>query len=194
MTHTRENALELLKRHNKDDGHVKHALAVEASMVFFAEKMGGDVEKWGMAGLLHDIDWEEMQETPERHTIEGARWLAEEGYPEDIVRAVLAHGWGLCSEVKPESDMEKVLFTVDELTGLVMTAALVRPSRSVQDLEVKSVKKKWKDKAFAKGVNRELIVQGAEMIPMPLYTVIEWVILAMRRIEPELGLGIPANA
>jgi putative nucleotidyltransferase with HDIG domain len=194
MTHTRENALELLKRHNKDDGHVKHALAVEASMVFFAEKMGGDVEKWGMAGLLHDIDWEEMQETPERHTIEGARWLAEEGYPEDIVRAVLAHGWGLCSEVKPESDMEKVLFTVDELTGLVMTAALVRPSRSVQDLEVKSVKKKWKDKAFAKGVNRELIVQGAEMIPMPLDTVIEWVILAMRRIEPELGLGIPANA
>lgn len=194
MNFTRENALDLLKKHNKDEGHIKHAFAVEASMKFFAEKMGGDVEKWGMAGLLHDIDWEEMQETPERHTIEGARWLSEEGYPEDIVRAVLSHGWGICSDVQPENDMEKVLFTVDELTGLVMTAALVRPSRSVQDLEVKSVKKKWKDKAFAKGVDRELIVKGAEMIPMPLDTVIEWVILAMRRIEPELGLGSAAGA
>ena len=194
MNFTRENALDLLKKHNKDEGHIKHALAVEASMKFFAEKMGGDVEKWGMAGLLHDIDWEEMQETPERHTIEGARWLSEEGYPEDIVRAVLSHGWGICSDVQPENDMEKVLFTIDELTGLVMTAALVRPSRSVQDLEVKSVKKKWKDKAFAKGVDRELIVKGAEMIPMPLDTVIEWVILAMRRIEPELGLGSAARA
>lgn len=194
MNFTRENALDLLKKHNKDEGHFKHALAVEASMKFFAEKMGGDVEKWGMAGLLHDIDWEEMQETPERHTIEGARWLSEEGYPEDIVRAVLSHGWGICSDVQPENDMEKVLFTIDELTGLVMTAALVRPSRSVQDLEVKSVKKKWKDKAFAKGVDRELIVKGAEMIPMPLDTVIEWVILAMRRIEPELGLGSAAGA
>lgn len=194
MNFTRENALDLLKKHNNDEGHIKHALAVEASMKFFAEKMGGDVEKWGMAGLLHDIDWEEMQETPERHTIEGARWLSEEGYPEDIVRAVLSHGWGICSDVQPENDMEKVLFTIDELTGLVMTAALVRPSRSVQDLEVKSVKKKWKDKAFAKGVDRELIVKGAEMIPMPLDTVIEWVILAMRRIEPELGLGSAAGA
>lgn len=194
MNYTREDALNLLQQHNKDEGHIKHALAVEAAMKYFAEKMNGDVEKWGLAGLLHDIDWEEMQTTPERHTIEGARWLSEEGYPEDIVRAVLAHGWGICSDVKPESDMEKVLFTVDELTGLVMTAALVRPSRSVQDLEVKSVKKKWKDKAFAKGVNRELIVQGAEMIPMSLDIVIEWVILAMRRIETELGLGAAAEA
>ncbi len=194
MNYTREDALNFLKQHNKDEGHIKHALAVEASMKYFAEKMNGDVEKWGLAGLLHDIDWEEMQNTPERHTIEGARWLSEEGYPEEIVRAVLAHGWGICSNVKPETDMEKVLFTVDELTGLVMTAALVRPSRSVRDLEVKSVKKKWKDKAFAKGVNRELIVQGAEMIPMSLDTVIEWVIFAMRRIEPELGLGAAAEA
>lgn len=102
---------------------------------------------------------------------------------------MLAHGWSICSDVKPESDMEKVLFTVDELTGLVITAALVRPSRSVRDLEVKSVKKKWKDKAFAKGVDRDLIVKGAEMIPMPLDTVIEWVIHALRRVEPEIGLG-----
>ena len=186
---SRDNALELLRKHNKDEGHIRHALAVEATMGFFAEKMGGDEELWKLAGLLHDIDWETTQENPERHTHEGAKWLADAGYPEDLSRAVLAHGWSICSEVKPESDMEKVLFTVDELTGLVITAALVRPSRSVRDLEVKSVKKKWKDKAFAKGVDRDLIVKGAEMIPMPLETVIEWVIQALRRVEPEIGLG-----
>ena len=189
MELSRDNALELLRKHNKDEGHIRHALAVEATMGFFAEKMGGDEELWKLAGLLHDIDWETTQENPERHTHEGAKWLADAGYPEDLSRAVLAHGWSICSEVKPESDMEKVLFTVDELTGLVITAALVRPSRSVRDLEVKSVKKKWKDKAFAKGVDRDLIVKGAEMIPMPLETVIEWVIQALRRVEPEIGLG-----
>ena len=189
MELSRDNALELLRKYNKDEGHIRHALAVEATMGFFAEKMGGDEELWKLAGLLHDIDWETTQEDPERHTHEGAKWLADAGYPEDLSRAVLAHGWSICSEVKPESDMEKVLFTVDELTGLVITAALVRPSRSVRDLEVKSVKKKWKDKAFAKGVDRDLIVKGAEMIPMPLETVIEWVIQALRRVEPEIGLG-----
>lgn len=189
MDHTREEALELLKKYNKDDGHIKHALAVEATMAFFAEKMGGDVALWSMAGLLHDIDWETTQSTPERHTHEGAKWVAEEGYPTEISRAIQTHGWSICSDVKPESDLEKVLFTVDELTGLVITAALVRPSRSVQDLEVKSVKKKWKDKAFARGVDRDLIVRGAEMIPMPLDTVIEWVILALRRVEGAIGLG-----
>lgn len=194
MDYTRERAFELLRKHNKDEGHIKHAIAVEATMRYFAERMGGDVEKWGMAGLLHDIDWEKMQSTPERHTLEGARWLAEDGWPDDIVRAVLAHGWGMCSDTKPESDMEKVLYTIDELTGLVITAALVRPSRSVQDLEVKSVKKKWKDKAFARGVDRDLIVKGAEMIPMPLDEVIEWVIQALRLVEPELGLGESAEA
>jgi len=185
----RDNALELLRKYNRDEGHIRHALAVEATMGFFAEKMGGDVARWKLAGLLHDIDWETTRENPDRHTHEGAKWLADAGYPEDLSRAVLAHGWSICSDVKPESDMEKVLFTVDELTGLVITAALVRPSRSVQDLEVKSVKKKWKDKAFAKGVDRDLIVKGAEMIPMPLDTVIEWVIQALRRVEPEIGLG-----
>ena len=189
MELSRNNAFELLRKYNKDEGHIRHALAVEATMGFFAEKMGGDVERWKLAGLLHDIDWETTQENPERHTQEGAYWLADAGYPEDLSRAVLAHGWSICSDVKPESDMEKVLFTVDELTGLVITAALVRPSRSVRDLEVKSVKKKWEDKAFAKGVDRDLIVKGAEMIPMPLDTVFEWVIHALRRVEPEIGLG-----
>jgi len=189
---SRNQALELLRKYNKDEGHIKHALAVEATMGFFASRMGGDAAKWKLAGLLHDIDWEMTQENPEKHTHEGAKWLADAGYPEDISRAVLAHGWSICSDVKPESDMEKVLFTVDELTGLVITAALVRPSRSVMDLEVKSVKKKWKDKAFARGVDRDLIVKGAEMIPMPLDTVIEWVILALREVEAEIGLGAGA--
>ena len=193
MEISRESALEMLRKHNRDESHLKHAFAVEATMGFFAGKLGGDVEKWRLAGLLHDIDWETTQAAPEKHTHEGSRWLAEAGYPEDIVRAVLAHGWGIVSDAKPESDMEKVLFTVDELTGLVMTAALVRPSRSVQDLEVKSVKKKWKDKAFARGVDRDLIVKGAEMIPLPLDTVIEWVILAMRNVERDLGLGAQAD-
>ena len=193
MEKTRENALELLRKYNKDESHIKHALAVEAAMAYFAGKMDGDVEKWSMAGLLHDIDWETTQENPERHTHEGAKWLEAEGYPAELSRAVLAHGWSICSDVKPETDMEKVLFTVDELTGLIITAALVRPSRSLADLEVKSVKKKWKDKAFARGVNREIIVQGAEMIPLPLDTVIEWVILALRPIEKELGLGSAAQ-
>ena len=189
MEVTREEALALLRKHNKDESNIKHALAVEAAMGYFAVKMGGDAEQWKLAGLLHDIDWETTQETPEKHTHEGARWLREAGYPEYLSRAVLAHGWGLCSDTEPESDLEKVLFTVDELTGLVITAALVRPTRSVSDLEVKSVKKKWKDKSFARGVDRDIIVKGAEMIPMPLDTVIEWVILALREVEPEIGLG-----
>ena len=189
---SRNQALELLRKYNKEDSHIKHALAVEATMGFFASRMGGDVAQWKLAGLLHDIDWEITQKNPEKHTHEGAGWLADAGYPEEISRAVLAHGWSICSDVRPESDMEKVLFTVDELTGLVITAALVRPSRSVMDLEVKSVKKKWKDKAFARGVDRDLIVKGAEMIPMPLDTVIEWVILALREVEAEIGLGSEA--
>lgn len=192
MDLSRDAALELLRKYNKDESHIKHALAVEATMGYFASRMGGDVDKWKLAGLLHDIDWEVTQDNPERHTHEGAKWLAEAGYPEEISRAVLAHGWSIVSDVKPESDMEKVLFTVDELTGLVITAALVRPSRSVMDLEVKSVKKKWKDKSFARGVDRDLIVKGAEMIPMALDQVIEWVIGALREVEEDIGLGAKA--
>ena len=194
MEVTREGAMELLRKYNKDEGNIKHALAVEAAMGYFAEKMDGDVEKWRLAGLLHDIDWEITQETPEKHTHEGARWLKEAGFPEYLSRAILAHGWNICSDTRPESDMEKVLYTVDELTGLVITTALVRPSRSLSDLGVKSVKKKWKDKSFARGVDRELIQKGAEMIPMPLDTVIEWVILALREVETEIGLGEQAGS
>ena len=191
MKLSRSAAMELLRKHNRDEGHIRHALAVEATMRWFAREAGADEELWGMAGLLHDIDWEKMQATPHLHTKEGAAWLRAEGYPEEIARAVEAHGWGLCSDVEPKSDMEKTLFTIDELTGMVITAALVRPSRSLADLEVKSVKKKWKDKAFARGVDRELILKGAGMMGMELDDLILGVIEAMRPVEKDLGLGLP---
>lgn len=191
MELSRSDTLELLRKHNKDEGHIRHALAVEATMRWFARKAGADEDLWGIAGLIHDIDWEEMQATPQLHTKEGAKWLRSEGYPEEIARAVEAHGWGICSDVEPKSPLEKTLFTIDELTGMVITAALVRPSRSLSDLEVKSVKKKWKDKAFARGVDRDLILKGADMMGVQLDDLIQGVIEAMRPVERELGLGLP---
>jgi putative nucleotidyltransferase with HDIG domain len=186
---SREEAMNVLREYNKDESHIKHALAVEAAMRYFARKADADMEKWGVVGLLHDIDWERTQDTPERHTHEGALWLEAKGYPEDIVRAVKAHGWGMVSDVKPVSLMEKTLYAVDELTGLVIAAALVRPSKSLQDLTVKSVKKKWKDKAFARGVNRDVILKGAEMLDVVIDELIDGVISALQPIEEELGLG-----
>ncbi|WP_286846095.1 MULTISPECIES: HDIG domain-containing metalloprotein [Aminobacterium] len=189
MSVSREEAMNVLREYNKDESHIKHALAVEAAMRHFARKADNDMEKWGVVGLLHDIDWERTQDTPERHTHEGALWLEAKGYPEDIVRAVKAHGWGMVSDVKPVSLMEKTLYAVDELTGLVIAAALVRPSKSLQDLTVKSVKKKWKDKAFARGVNRDVILKGAEMLDVAIDELIDGVIRALQPIEEELGLG-----
>src|SRR6056297_268119 len=186
---TRQEAWGLLKEHNKDEKHIQHALAVEAAMRFFAEKKGEDADTWGIAGLLHDIDWEEVQDTPEKHTHEGASWLSSEGYPEEIVRAVQAHGWGMCSDVEPLTDMEKNLYGVEGPKGTITAAALVRPSRSLEDLKVKSVKKKWKDKAFARGVNREVIDKGVEMLNTTRDELIEDVLEAMRPVEKELGLG-----
>lgn len=188
MTITREDALNLVKEHNQDQGHVRHALAVEACMRYFAVKAGQDPDLWGLAGLVHDIDWEEVSSCPEKHTELGASILKEKGYSDEIVRAVRAHGWGICSDVEPISDMEKTLFSVDELTGLVMTTALVRPSRSLSDLTVKSVKKKWKDKRFAAGVDRDLIEKGAAMMNIELSDLINGVIEAMRPIQEDLGL------
>ena len=189
MSVSREEAMNVLREYNKDESHIKHALAVEAAMRYFARKADADMEKWGVVGLLHDIDWERTQDTPERHTHEGALWLEAKGYPEDIVRAVKAHGWGMVSDVKPVSLMEKTLYAVDELTGLVIAAALVRPSKSLQDLTAKSVKKKWKDKAFARGVNRDVILKGAEMLDVVIDELIDGVISALQPIEEELGLG-----
>ena len=189
MIPTRENALELLRKHNKDEGHIRHALAVEGTMRHFARKKGGDEDLWGVVGILHDIDWEKTMDDPSRHCNLAPELLREGGIGEDIIHAVQSHGWSLCTDVEPSNDMEKTLFTIDELTGLIITAGLVRPSKSLSDLEIKSVKKKWKDKAFAKGVNRDIIQKGADIMGMPLDEVIENTILALRPIEKEIGLG-----
>ena len=186
---SRDEAMALLKEYNKEQGHIRHALAVEAAMRYFAGKLNEDVDLWGITGLLHDIDWEITQETPEKHTHDGAKILEENGFPQEVVRAVLSHGWGICSDVEPQSLMEKYLYAVDELTGFITAVALVRPGKSLQDLKVKSVKKKWKDKAFAKGVDREVIAKGAEILGQPLEKLIEEVIEALKPVEKEIGLG-----
>ena len=189
MIPTREEALALLRKHNKDEGHIKHALAVEGAMRHFANKMGGDEDLWGVVGILHDIDWEKTMDEPARHCNLAPELLREAGVDEKIIHAAQSHGWGICTDVEPANDMEKTLFTIDELTGLIITAGLVRPSRSLSDLEVKSVKKKWKDKTFARGVDRDIIQRGADIMGVALDEIIENTILALRPIEKEIGLG-----
>jgi len=164
---------------------IKHGLAVEAVMRYMARKNGEDEEKWGVIGLVHDLDYEQF---PEEHCRKSEQLLREAGWPEDYVRAVVSHGWGLCSDVEPLSLLEKTLYAVDELTGLVTTAALVRPSRSVLDIEAKSVKKKWKDKRFAAGVNREVIEKGAALLGTDLSQLITDTIMGMRTVAREIGL------
>ena len=181
----REQALALLKQYNESDSLIRHAFAVEAVMRRFARRNGEDENYWGVVGLLHDIDYEKW---PEEHLQVAPRLLFEAGYDEDFVHAVCAHGYGLCSNAKPEKVMEKVLYTIDELTGLVTAAAYMRPSRSVMDMEVKSVKKKFKDKGFAAGVNRDVILNGCEMLGMTLEDVIQKTILGMRDVHEALGL------
>lgn len=184
---TREESLAFLQQHTKSDMHLRHAYAVEAAMRGFAKNCGEDEDYWGQVGLLHDIDWETSQD-PKTHPMMGAKWLREKGYSEEFVRAVLAHGWEY-SGVEPQTTLEKTLYTVDELTGFITAVALVRPSRSLEDLEVKSVKKKWKDKAFARGVNRSVIEKGCELMGEPLESLIEKTIEALRPVEQEIGLG-----
>lgn len=182
---TRAEALQLLKEYNHDDSLIKHALAVEGVMRYIARKMGEDEQKWGIIGLVHDLDYERY---PQEHCQKSREILQEKGWPEDYIRAVVSHGWGICSEVKPETNLEKTLFAIDELTGLVVTTALVRPSKSVMDVEVKSVKKKWKDKRFAAGVNRDIILQGAEMLGVELSELIADTIRGMQEVAAEIGL------
>ena len=189
MIPTREEAFALFKKYNKEDNHIKHALAVEGTMRHFARKMGGDEDLWGVVGILHDIDWEKTIDDPTRHCSLAPELLREAGIGEEIVHAVQAHGWSICTNVEPINDMEKTLFTIDELTGLIITAGLVRPSKSLSDLEVKSVKKKWKDKAFARGVDRSIIQKGADIMGWPLDEIIENTILALRPIEKDIGMG-----
>lgn len=188
---TREEALELFKSHNSDEGHLRHAFAVEAAMRHFAEREGEDADLWGQVGLLHDIDWEETGSMDAGHPTVGADMLREAGYDEAFARAVASHGWDMAggSCPKPETKMEQVLYTVDELTGFVTAVALVRPSKSLSDLETKSVKKKWKDKAFARGVDRGVIERGSEMLGEGIDVLIGEVITALRPVEKEIGLG-----
>jgi len=182
---TRDQALVLLAEYNESEPLLKHALAVEAVMRHFAPTFGGDPDTWGVVGLIHDLDYERW---PAQHCVKTAEILRQRHWPEELVRAAVSHGWGICSDVEPSSDMEKVLYAVDELTGLVAAAALVRPSRSVLDLTAKSVKKKWKDKRFAAGVDRDIIAAGAERLGMDLTDLITGVIEAMRSVADEIGL------
>ena len=188
---TREDAIQLLKEYNQNESLIKHAMAVEGVMRHFARTRGEDEEKWGMVGIVHDLDYERF---PEQHCRKTEEILRGRNWPEEYIRAVVSHGWGICTEVKPESDMEKVLFAVDELTGLVTTSALVRPSKSVLDMEASSVKKKWKDKRFAAGVDRSIIERGAAMLGMDLTVLITETILGMREVAEKIGLkGSPAS-
>jgi len=182
---SREEAFSLLKEYNKSEGLIKHALAVEAVMRYCARKRGEDEEKWGLIGLVHDLDYEQF---PEQHCRKTEEILTTRNWPAEYIRAVVSHGWGICTDVEPKSELEKVLYTIDELVGLVVATALVRPSRSVLDMKTKSVKKKWKDKSFAAGVNRDVIEKGAEMLGVELGEIIGDVIMGMREVAEEIGL------
>lgn len=182
---TRDEALTLLKEFNHTSSLVKHALAVEGVMRYMARKRGEDEEKWGNIGLVHDLDYERY---PEQHCKKTKEILTERGWPEDYIHAIMSHGWGLVTNIKPEDEMEKVLYAIDELTGLIVATALVRPSKSVLDMKVKSVKKKWKDKSFAAGVNREVIQKGAQMLGVELDDLFSDTIMAMREVAEAIDL------
>ena len=182
---TREEAFDLLKKYNKTESLIKHALAVEGVMRYMARKRNADEDKWGVVGLIHDLDYEQF---PDQHCKKTEEILRANDWPEEYIRAVVSHGWGICSDVKPETEMEKVLYAIDELTGLVVTTALVRPSKSVMDLKTKSVKKKWKDKRFAAGVDRSIIENGAEMLGVEIPELITDTIAGMQAVADEIGL------
>jgi len=182
---TRESAWKLLTEYVPNTNLQRHALAVEAVMRHIARKRGEDEETWGLIGLVHDIDYERY---PEEHCRKAPEILRQHGWPEEYVRAVVSHGWGICSDVEPLSALEKTLYTIDELTGLVAAAALVRPSRSILDLPVKSVLKKWKDKAFAAGADRSVIEKGAAMLGIGLDELIGDCIEGMKTRAEEIGL------
>ena len=182
---TREDAWRILNEYNKSESLIKHALAVEGVMRYFARKLGEDEEMWGVIGLVHDLDYEQF---PDQHCKKTEEILKENEWPEEYVRAVISHGWGICTNVEPKTQLEKILYTIDELTGLVVTSALVRPSKSVMDITAKSVKKKWKDKRFAAGVDRSIIEKGAGMLGMDLTELITDTIMGMRDVAEEIGL------
>ena len=188
---TREQALALLVKYNKDTFHLEHALTVEGTMGWYARELGyGDEEAfWRLVGLLHDVDFEQW---PDQHCQKAPELLAEIGAGDDLTHAVCSHGYGICSDVQPEHEMEQVLFAVDELTGLINAGALVRPSKSVMDMGADSVKRKFKDKHFAAGCSRDIIRQGAENLGWELKELFEKTILAMRDCEASVREELPA--
>lgn len=183
---TRQQALDLLHKYNQEPFHIRHALTVEGVMDYFARELGyGDSTGfWSLCGLLHDVDFEKY---PEQHCKKAPELLAEIGAERELVHAVCSHGYGICTDVKPEHEMEKVLFAVDELTGLIGAAARMRPSHSVQDMELSSLKKKFKDKKFAAGCSRDVIRQGAENLGWTMDELLERTILAMRSCEDKIN-------
>lgn len=183
---TRDEAFSLLKQYNKEAFHIQHALTVEGVMKWYANELGyaDEAEHWGTVGLLHDIDFELY---PEQHCVKAPELLRAGGVSEDIIYSVCSHGYGICCDVEPKHEMEKVLFAADELTGLIWSAALMRPSKSVMDMEVKSLKKKFKDKKFAAGCSRDVIRTGAERLGWELDKLFEMTILAMRSCEADIA-------
>ncbi len=182
---TRSDAFELLKKFNKSGSLIKHALAVESVMRHFAGLYGEDPEKWGIIGLVHDLDYEKYAD---QHCKMTEKILANEGWPKDYINSVLSHAWGICSDVEPVQTMEKVLFTIDELTGLIVACVLVRPSKSLLDLNINSVKKKWNVKHFAAGANREVIEKGARMLNKDIDYIIRETIAGMQKVADQLAL------
>jgi putative nucleotidyltransferase with HDIG domain len=188
-TPTREEDWKLLQDYVPSDALQRHALTVEAVMRHLARKHGQDEEVWGIIGLVHDLDYEKF---PEAHCAKVVEILNQHDWPQDYIRAVVSHGWGICSDFEPLTDLEKTLYAIDELTGLVTAAALVRPSRSILDLPAKSVLKKWKDKSFAAGANRAVIEKGATMLGVELNTLIQDTIDGMKPVAEAIGLkGLP---
>lgn len=185
LTPNREQAFALLCKYTQSESLIKHALAVEGVMRHFAREQGADEEQWGVIGLVHDLDYEQY---PDQHCSKSAEILKVHDWPDAYIRAVVSHGWGICSDVEPQSELEKTLYAVDELTGLIATSALVRPTKSVLDLKVKSVMKKWKDKRFAAGVDRTIIDRGARMLGMERSELISKTIDGMRSVAAEIGL------
>ena len=183
---TRDKAFKLLKKYNKDPFHIRHAITVEAVMKWYANDLGysDEAEYWGIVGLLHDIDFEQF---PQQHCIKAPELLREASVGEDIIHSVCSHGYGITIDIKPEHEMEKVLFASDELTGLIWAAALMRPSKSTKDMELKSLKKKYKSKGFAAGCNRDIIEQGAGMLGWDLSVLLEKTLKAMQESEDRIS-------
>ena len=180
----REESYEILKKYNKDEFHIRHALTVEGVMRYFAKELNEDIEYWGNIGLLHDVDFELY---PEEHCKKCIELLKDNNVDESIIHSICSHGYGLCTDIKPEHIMEKILFATDELTGLIWAAAKMRPSKSVMDMELSSLKKKFKDKKFAAGCSRDVIITGAEQLGWDLDTLLEKTILAMREDETKIN-------